>query len=528
MSNQLRYIIIALIGGGLMALGWPPLKLPYPLFMGLVPFLVLEHLTSNQKHYGKYVYLGLFTFNLISTWWVWNASPGGAVFMLFANSFLMLLPFLIYRRTKRLVGESKALIFFVISWISFEHFHFRWDLAYPWLTLGNGFASSPELVQWYEYTGAQGGSLWIILINVFLFKWVKSRRARFATIASISLILPTFWSMYLGSQQTKCPPMKSVNVSIIQPNIDPYHKFDNGSASDQIRMFTELAEEATQAETDLLIFPETALTGNHNEENIQHHPGVRAMRGFQLKHPQVDILIGASTHRFYKAGEELPKYPRYYEPTNEYYDSYNTALQINSNGSIETYHKSRLVPGVESMPFPRFFKLFDNLLKLDFGGVSGNLGSDKEAKSFHYSNRKDYAVAPLICYESVFGDYVGDFVAKKADFLAVITNDGWWGNTAGHKQHKDYARLRAIEYRRYVVRSANTGISCVIDDNGNVLDELGWWKKGYLQAEIPALPYTTYYAKTGDYLGRIAQFIFLFFGLSLIVKVIRQRNPVLS
>lgn len=140
MSNQLRYIIIALIGGGLMALGWPPLKLPYPLFIGLVPLLMLEHLTTNQKHFGKYVYLGLFTFNLISTWWVWNASPGGAVFMLFANSFLMLLPFLIYRKTKRLVGESKALIFFVISWLSFEHFHFRWDLAYPWLTLGNGFA----------------------------------------------------------------------------------------------------------------------------------------------------------------------------------------------------------------------------------------------------------------------------------------------------------------------------------------------------------------------------------------------------
>lgn len=529
MRKRLTYWGVALLGGILPALAWPPNNIPFLLFVAFIPFLFLESLfsaTSSNRWYGVYTYIGLFTFNLLTTWWVWNASPGGAVFMLFANSFLMLLPFVLYRKAKRQIGQGRALLFFIVAWLSFEYIHFRWGVAYPWLTLGNAFATSPNLVQWYEYTGALGGSLWILAINAFVFNsFKKFRKLTSFTIAGL-LITPVIWSTYLKNQQRQsCNTNPTQNILVIQPNIDPYKKFEPGNKVSQIDKFISLCEAGITDETKLIILPETALVGNMNEQFIHQDYGVRKLKSFLSKHPEVAMLVGASTHRFYEEGEPLPPYPRYYEPAAKYYDSYNTALQIDVDGQLQTYHKSKLVPGVESLPFPFLFKKFDNLLDLDLGGVSGNLGKDRHAKTFtyHFKNANKISIAPLICYESVFGEYVGDFVNQKADMLAVITNDGWWGNTPGHKQHMHYARLRAIEFRRYVIRSANTGISCIIDDNGNVLQQLGYWEDGFLNAHVPRYHYQTFYAKTGDYIGKVGIFIFLFLGLSIFVKWIRLR-----
>lgn len=530
MKRRLIYLSLALLGGILPAIAWPPNNLPFLFFIAFIPFFYLESLfpqNKTSKWFGFYTYIGLFTFNILSTWWVWNASAGGAVFMLIANSLLMLLPFVFYRKAKRQIGQGRALLLFIVAWLSFEYLHFRWGVAYPWLTLGNGFATSPNLVQWYEYTGALGGSLWILTVNVFIFNsFKKFRKLTTLTIVGL-LVIPVLWSTYLKNQQGHyCNRIGAKNnVLVIQPNIDPYQKFAPGTKGAHIDKFIELCEDGITEDTKLIILPETALVGNMNEQFINQDFGVRKLRSFLAKHPGVGMLVGASTHRFYEEGEELPPYPRYYEPEAKYYDSYNTALQLNPDGKTTSYHKSKLVPGVESLPFPIVFRKFDNILDLNLGGVSGNLGRDKSAKAFHFTlkNGEQFSIAPLICYESVFGEYVGDFVRQDAEVLAVITNDGWWGNTPGHKQHMHYARLRAIEYRRYVVRSANTGISCLIDDNGVVLDQLGYWKEGFLNVHIPKLKHKTFYAKTGDYIGKIGVFIFLFLGLSIVVKWIRQR-----
>ncbi|MFT5725000.1 MAG: apolipoprotein N-acyltransferase [Bacteroidia bacterium] len=527
MRRRLIYFGLTLLGAGLLALAWPPNNLPFLFFIGFTPFLFLETFFTKKgrsKWFGLYTYLGLFVFNLITTWWVWNASNGGAVFMLLANSFLMLIPFLVYHKSKRIIGQGRALFLFIVTWLAFEYIHFRWGVAYPWLTLGNGFATSPDLVQWYEFTGVLGGSLWVLAINALIFNsFSKFRKITTITIAA-GLIIPIICSVYLKNQQT--PPCKRHEILVIQPNIDPYKKFQSGTQGAQIDKFISLCEAGITKDTKLVMLPETALVGNMNEDFINQNYGVRKLKEFLNKNPGVGMLVGASTHRFYGEGETLPPYPRYFEPEDKYYDSYNTALQIDADGKIRTYHKSKLVPGVESLPFPNLFKHFDNYLDLNLGGESGNLGRDQEAKTFHYTldNNLKLSVAPLICYESIFGEYVGDFVNQDADFLAIITNDGWWGNTPGHRQHMHYARLRAIEYRRYVVRSANTGISCVIDDNGKILDQLGYWEDGFLNVHIPKLTYQTFYAKSGDYIGKLAIFVFLFLGLSVIVKWINQRT----
>ncbi|MFT4523209.1 MAG: apolipoprotein N-acyltransferase, partial [Bacteroidia bacterium] len=514
-----EFLGYAVLSGFLFWLGWPPHAVPISLFFALIPLFILEKrlmAVDRGSAFFGYLYLGLLIANVSTTWWVWNASNGGAVFMALANSFLMSIPFLFYKFTKKVVGQQKALMAFVFYWLAFEYFHFNWPVSYPWLTLGHGFAASPNLVQWYEYTGVLGGSLYILLANVLIFNLFRDKSRSKSAVAALWLLVPLMWSWYLGSRQDGCKKTK-FEVLVIQPNIDPYEKFNYGAGLGQMEKFIELAERNITEQTQLVILPETAVVENVNEEELPRNRSLRMLASFSRKH-NVPILTGAATYQFHRGPEET--WPSWHRKTPEgsIYSSYNTALLIDSTGVVELYHKSRLVPGVESLPFPAFFKFFDKILHLDFGGMSGQLGSSPKAMSFPINHSTSKSIAPLICYESIYGEYVKDFVNDGATMMAVITNDGWWGNTPGHVQHMHYARLRAIEFRRYVVRSANTGISCVIDDNGRVSHQTKYWEEAAFTAKINPLNYVTYYSQHGDYLGRIASFLGIFMILGAAVR----------
>ena len=170
------------------------------------------------------------------------------------------------------------------------------------------------------------------------------------------------------------------------------------------------------------------------------------------------------------------------------------------------------------MPYPRIFGFLEKL-SIDMGGVSGSLGQDDSATVFRAGDKPD--LAPLICYESVFPGFVGRFVQKGADIILVMTNDGWWRDTDGYKQHMHYARLRAVENRKEVLRSANTGISCHIDQWGQILERTNWWEKDVLKVNVQAHEHSTFFSKHGDYIGRFGSFfgVFLFLGAWVKLKV---------
>ena len=186
---------------------------------------------------------------------------------------------------------------------------------------------------------------------------------------------------------------------------------------------------------------------------------------------------------------------------------FNTALLIDATPKIQIYHKAKLVPGVEKMPFPRLLKFLETLA-VKLGGTSGSLGSSEQAESFSINH--NHFVAPVICYESIYGEYVGEYIHKNADLICVITNDGWWGNTPGIHQHFDYSRLRAIETRRFVARAANTGISGFIDAKGKVLLHTEWWKEDVIRTTVNLNSNTTFYVEYGDYIGKLAVILTLF------------------
>lgn len=501
-----------------MSAAWPAYGLAPLLFIAWIPFLMLEDELFSRDLYKpgfvfRYSYLGFFLWNLLTTWWVYNASLGGAAMAIIFNSLFMAVVFMLYHIARRKTGFG----FLVLAsfWLTFEYIHLQWDITWPWLTIGNGFASWHKAVQWYEYTGVFGGGFWILAVNYLLFLAWKNKREgltrkalRLAGSAAILVVVPVAisYAMYSAYDERLDP----VDIVVVQPNIDPYNeKFNGLSPEEQLSKMLNLASDKLDTATDYLVFPETALTESIWENQLNDCFSVSMMRTFLQKLPNLNIVTGLSSNKAYENPAEVTETARRFRDADIYFDSFNTAMQLTREGEVQLYHKSKLVPGVEKMPFPQIFKPLEQLA-IDLGGTTGSLGVQKERTVF-FSNSKKRGVAPVICYESVYGEFVTDYVKNGAGLLFIITNDGWWGDTPGYRQHLSYAKLRAIETRRSIARSANTGVSCFIDQKGDVHQETSWWKEDAIKGRLNINNETTFYTRHGDFIARALSVFALFF-----------------
>ncbi|MBT8326150.1 MAG: apolipoprotein N-acyltransferase [Bacteroidia bacterium] len=525
-NRKLKLALLTLLPGLLFWLAWPPRDFFFLSFIAFVPLFILENETNGRKREGWLIYAALLIWNILTTWWVWHAQAEASVFMMLANAFLMYLPWYGYRKARKHFGDSRALFVFITLWLSFEYLHLSWELTWPWLTLGNVFSKHNFTVQWYEITGALGGSLWVLLLNVSLYKGWQKGLAKNWLKPALLLTIPILISFVFGflNSQVSYAKFETFETIIVQPNIDPYNdKFTPGEEVKNLVHMLGLAEKEITAKTRYVILPETAVVEYVDEDNSKAFKSIKVLKQFVKQHPNIHLITGISTYNFYDKNE--PRSPTAREtPSGQFYESYNTAMEVDSAGNIDYYHKSKLVPGAEKMPYPKLFGFLE-YFSLDMGGISGSLGSDKEAKVFEAGNKPD--LAPLICYESVFPGYVADFVNKGAEILLVITNDGWWKDTDGYKQHMYYASLRAIENRREVIRSANTGISCRITRKGKIIERTNWWEESVIKVQTNNHAKMTVYSKLGDYIGRIASFIGIFYILGIFVKS-RIKNEISS
>lgn len=518
-------LFLVLLSGLFFGFSWPETGgLTFPVFFAFVPLLLLERqLSVSTRKYRSWKlfllsYLAFFIWNLISTWWVKNASFGGAMLAFIFNTLFMALVFQAYHITMKRLPLRFAFAVLTCYWMGFEFLHLRWDLTWPWLTLGNVFASKPWMIQWYEYTGVFGGTLWVFGINFLIFQFLlkyrketnpvfrSSFRLAFLLRLGIALLSPILISFCIGWTEIFPSVMgdggKRKNVVIVQPNIDPYHEKFNGTYKDQLGRMLDLAETEIDTNTCCVVFPETAIQENLWENDIERSYSVHTLRYFQDKHPGLDIVMGATSGYQYMPGEKRSPTARKFTDSDEYYEDYNTALMISGKGPLQVYHKSKFVPGSERMPFPALFKPLEKYA-IDLGGTTGSLGEQEERTVFK-STQHTLKIAPVICYESVFGEYVSDYIKNGANVIFIITNDGWWGDTPGYQQHLDYARLRAIETRRCIARSANTGTSCFIDEMGAVSQATSWWKPGAIKGVVNEHSELTFYVKHGDYIARLA------------------------
>ena len=506
--EKIKPLLFSVCTGILLSFPWLIRGMSWTLFFAFVPLLLAEDL--SQKNSFPRFYLSFFSFliwNLLSTWWIGYVSVTGMLLIVAINSLVMASVWWLKHPVKRKLGELSGIFSLILFWLTFEFFQHIWELRWPWLTLGNGFANSVKTIQWYEFTGVLGGSLWILIANFLIYFSIKQifrgdwRKSLIYSGISLSLIvIPISYSVIRYSDfQDKGSILK---VLILQPNLDPYtQKFSGINSKNQVDRLISLADESTDKSTDLILAPETALPDQWEDSVSTEKSDLVALSVLMQKFPNVAFISGAMTRRKVRVNEEISATTRLSDDGMFYYDLYNSALIFEKSKEIRFNHKSILVSGVEKMPFQKYFSFLSNFL-LRIGGVSGSL-SEGSATVFELESKKG-CVGSVICFESVFGDHVGELVKKGADCLVVITNDGWWRQSAGVWQHLGYSRLRAIETRRDVARSANTGISAIINKRGDVVEETKINAETSFSVMLKLNDELTFYTKYGDWLGRIS------------------------
>jgi len=523
--------LLAILSGLLLALAWPTYGVPLLAFIGFVPLLLAEkHIReSNYKRKGAKVfftaYLAFIIWNSITTWWIWYSTPFGMFFALAVNSLLMTIVFSLYHFVAKRLPAKIHLIFLPAIWMAFEKFHLNWDFSWPWLNLGNAFSQYTTWIQWYEYTGTFGGALWIWIINIGVFTTIvkyqesKNRRILSKGIARNVLLIaiPIIFSLFLLKNYEESS--QKAAITLLQPNIDPYSQKYDISNLQMAKSLVKLAKPVVTSNTNYVIAPETALAKGSSIDAFDNATEKMVLQNFVSQYPNMQFITGVDFYRHYPQ-KEKPTITANFYGQNGWFDFYNAAVQVGKNNISEKYIKSKLVVGVENFPFKNVLEPLLGDVMLDLGGTVAMRATQKD-RSVFFSNDKVFAAAPIICYESIYGEFVTGYVKNGANFLAIITNDAWWDNTQGHKQHLSYARLRAIETRKSVARSANTGISAFINEKGEVTKTLAYNAKGSLSGEVTINNKETFYVKYGDYIARLSV---LFAGMILLYAIARKKQ----
>ena len=521
--SAVQCLLLSLLSALLMSFGWQTVS-GFTTLLGLVPLLMISNNYSGSvrdtlKVCG-WASLTFVLWHLSTIWWVWNAAAIGTIAGTIIGSWWMLLPFTLYHIVSKRMPQGIAYTLLVAAWIACEQIYINAPaLSFPWLTLGGSFAFDTWAVQWYEYTGVLGGSLWVWSINILIFEALKSRSvARWCAVA-FGVVAPLTLSLVLyginSPKGVKYSARESVLCSAIQPNVDCYEKFNGGEAEQQrdlVRLLTQ-----TPAEATFVLMPETALATTVNERFIGATRIVQAINTQQkLRGSKGMVIAGTSSIMAYGTRRKSDTNRR--NAAGSYYDIFNSSIGITADPkNIPLHHKGKLVVGVETLP--AWFRE-GGLFGVDLGGVSGQLGIGSSARPFEQSGVR---IAPAICYEGLYGHYMGEFVRNGAQIFGVVSNDGWWGDTPGYKYLFAFCRLRAIEHRRDVVRSANTGISGFINARGDVISCLEWDKKGVITAELKVNNDKTFYTRYGDYLGRVSLYVALLCILYTVAVLSKKR-----
>lgn len=526
-SHQL--ILLSILSGVVLALGFPPLPLTPVLFVGFIPlFILFKKIKTEELNYHSwfFVFNAFVIWNILTTYWVANASFVPGIVAIGLNSFFMTIPWIgAIRIGKRL--PKWRWISFMVFWLCFEWIHLNWEMSWPWLTLGNAWAALPQCIQWYEYTGVFGGSFWVLGVNVLLYYlffdsnqftfniiWIRQKLfSKLGVTSLIVIILPFIVSMFLWFNFKETGT--TVEVGVVQPNYEPHYEKFKIPEDQQLFQIEKLAAAAVTPNTKFVIFPETSfgeVGGVIRKNNINQDPRIIRLFDFMIAHYNVPIVAGITSLNDIPADQLPTKFSRAYRDSDppQYYEIENAAIILkDKNEPIPLYRKSKLVPGAEIFPYKNILPFLKPLVD-QLGGTTAGLATQEKRMVFESNKLK---IAPVICYESIYGQFVRDYIKLGAQAIFIMTNDGWWDDTPGYKQHLAFGALRAIEFRKPVIRSANTGISCFINALGQVSHATKYGKEAGFYANCTFSDAKTIYAYTGDWIAYLA----LILGVTMIL-----------
>jgi apolipoprotein N-acyltransferase len=553
-----KQIFLAILSGLLLGLSWHK-PCTFLIFIAFVPLFSLLEKQENSKYVS---YLTFVIWNLTAYWWLSYVGMVAFLFAVFANALLMLLPVALYKYISKKTENKFGLFAFVVAWISFEYLHTQnWGFSWTWLNIGNAFGNTPTLVQWYEYTGVFGGSAWVLLINYLIFKvltpytstenavknienigkvgnienvvssnTLSNIQKKYVLYAGLSLFIPIIISLAIFySYQEKG---KEIEIVVLQPNFDTYtQKFAYNARTgetnttsyipfeQQFEIFLGLIRTTVSPKTALVVLPETAWNEDIDENSAADNSYIFRMNQVKDSFPNLSVLSGADSYAFYVSQTAPTQTARYHSP-NTYYDVFNTAMFIDWQKKTQFYHKSMLVVGVESNPLRALVAFLQKTVMQNM--YVGDLGTQAERTVF--TAKEGLKLAPIICYESIYGEYVTEYTQKGANIFCIITNDGWWDDSPAPRQHLSFASLRAIENRRAVARSANTGISAFINQKGEIIEQSAYNTRIGLRNTLKMNEEMTFYSRFGDIIARFAIFVVAYLLLTILQKIVFRKK----
>ena len=488
----------------LLALSFPPFNISILQIPAFILLFRISLISETKREVILYTYPAFVLWNLFSTYWLMMATIAGGVAAILANALIMLVPLLIIRVLfKTELNPVLASFFAAAVWVSYEFLHHNWDLAWPWLTLGNGWSNLTGVIQYISITGVFGISFWVVFSAALFYNYLIKPSKKLLTAGLILLFSFPLFSI-ISMAMMNVEEGEPIEVAIIQPNSDSYQRFGGlPSLEALLDKLLEMSDRVRTEQTDVIIWPENAVDSSLTIDS-PHYYRIRD----SVNVWNTSLMTGTGFLEFYSE-DERPEVARETH-AGRFYNVYNAALYFQPQAEPEIYRKGRLVPIVERFPFVEFFQRIDRFGWIEWGYHSG-YGLGTTADVFPVNNSKTPA---LICYDSVFSGWVNAFVDEGADFLTIITNDGWWGDSHGHIQHFAFARLRAIEHRMWIARSANNGISGIISPDGKVQVETEYWTEDAFNFTIYGNQNPTFYSRHGNWIGYfslISAFLGVFF-----------------
>ena len=497
-----KELILGLVSGIMLGLSFPPIPLPYLLFVALIPYIVVIEKRSSLAEINRFTYFTIFFFNIITLYWVGSWTPDADPFLMIAGSVLMffnplvfLIPSTLYYFARKFLNKRIALLLLPWFWLFYEYIYSVSDFKFPWLSLSNGLPYFTSYIQIAEIIGSYGLTILIVYANIFAYlAWKsitteKKNKFLYSIVYLLLIFLPILYGTFKLNLHTNYE--SKISVGLIQPNINPNKKWEMGNINEQVNLYVEMTKEAIDKGAELIIWPETALpvyllTGRYEKQS-------KYIQDF-VDSTSIPILTGMPHANFFFDSTKAPIDAKPLKNSSGAYTSYNSILFFSPNKAVKQYGKIKLVPFGEKVPLVEIVPILGKWIKWNVGISSWNTGKDTLVFS-HKSKEVNYNIGGIICIESIYPDFVSAFVKNGADFIAVVTNDSWYGNSSGPYQHKEISVLRAVENRRSVVRGANGGISCLIDPFGRTVAETEMFTKTVLIGEVELNTEETFFSK---------------------------------
>jgi len=475
-------IFLMFITGIGLILAFPPLPFGFIALIVLIPFFFfLQGKKISTVIAGGYV-IGLI-WGSGTLYWIGWATIGGlfGALIIFASYFCLfaLVQFWLFQNW----GE-KSLWAAPFVWTGVEIISSVGSMGFPWNLMAYTQSDYLTMIQFADLFGAYAVSFWVVSMNVifyFIIINLKERQLvkRWILLLIVCVIVPLGYGQFKLTRPLDNDP--KINVSLIQGNIDPYQKWDAGFLDSNFFVYDRLTRQAFKSNPELIVWPETA-TACYIRYRIAYFQKIKS----QVDSMNVPLVTGTQDFEWINKDK---------------LNRYNSAFLIRPNyWNVDRYHKIHPVPFSERVPLadqiPVWYNFLDKVLDLSVGNYA--VGDSIVVFQFMpKSLKKLVRFSVVICYESVFPYLVRKFIRKGAQFLIIITNDGWFGKTSGPFQHARIAIFRAIENRVWIVRCANTGISCFIDPYGRMHKASNIYKEAVVNSFISLKKQDTFFTKYG-------------------------------